>query len=179
MSDVFENSKEAGLKRGAAMFNEEGKSVSGAAGKCASCGGPRTETSMLTGDGTFKAALTCNHCGKSVWKAESEKRNSPQRKNAAPGEGFLGVVEPDEKETPNETPKLDNAEEGRKFDGKKLAEPRPCPKCDKPVVLVDTTTGLCKECFDKEPKQPKGDELDNSRDAGLRRGSSKYGTQRC
>lgn len=34
------------------------------------------------------------------------------------------------------------------FDAKKLAEPRPCPRCGAPVVLVDTTSGLCKVCFD-------------------------------
>lgn len=38
----------------------------------------------------------------------------------------------------------------RPFDGKKLAEPRPCPECRKDVVLVDTTTGLCKNCFDMD-----------------------------
>lgn len=43
-------------------------------------------------------------------------------------------------------------ENDRKFDGKKLAEWRPCPGCDEEVKLVDTTTGLCKPCFDKEQK---------------------------
>lgn len=38
----------------------------------------------------------------------------------------------------------------RQFDAKKLAELRPCPSCGEDVRLVDTTTGLCKPCFDKD-----------------------------
>jgi inorganic pyrophosphatase len=44
-----------------------------------------------------------------------------------------------------------NVTNTRPFDAKKLAEKRPCPKCSNEVVLVDTTTGLCKDCFDKDP----------------------------
>lgn len=44
-------------------------------------------------------------------------------------------------------------ENARPFDAKKLAEPRPCPECEKEVVLVDTTTGLCKNCFDADQEK--------------------------
>lgn len=37
---------------------------------------------------------------------------------------------------------------GRQFDAKKLAEQRPCPRCQTNVKLVDTTSGFCKVCFD-------------------------------
>lgn len=104
-----------------------------------------------------------------------------QKLNAAPGEGFLGLVEGDESEKPSETPKIANgtAPDG-KFDGKKLAEPRPCPKCGEDTVLVDTTTGLCKGCFDKEPKN--GDDklqnaIRNSAEEGVARGAARYGAK--
>jgi hypothetical protein len=73
-----------GIERGASKYGSvrNTSSVPGAAGKCTSCGGSRTETSMLTGDGTFKAALTCDHCGKSVWKPEA-RTNSYDNPNDA------------------------------------------------------------------------------------------------
>ena len=49
-------------------------------------------------------------------------------------------------------------EDRRAFEAHELAEQRPCPGCEKPIFVVDLTTGLCAACFAGEMRNTITDE---------------------